>query len=66
MMCSGANLPDGESTVITLWPVASIAPVSWTAICPLSTVITAWCGRKTWEIVVRLVIVPPLKNEFPH
>ena len=38
---AGVSLPSGLSTVQTLWPVASTAPVSWTAMWPVAAAITA-------------------------
>ena len=35
-------LPSTQGTGSTLWPVASIAPVSWQAMCPSCAASTPW------------------------
>ena len=59
---SAVSLPLLLSTEITLWPVASIAPVSCTSTWPVFAEIAASCGRRKAEIAVRLVWVPPVKK----
>ena len=59
---STVNLPSSQGIANTLCPVASIAPVSWTLIWPVSAAITAWYGFKQWEIVTKFVCVPPTKK----
>ena len=41
MMSSGVSLPSGLRTAQTLWPVASMAPVSWVFTWPVWAAMTA-------------------------
>ena len=45
-----------------MWPVASMAPVSWTLIWPVWAAMTPWKGRKAAAMTVWLVWVPPTRN----
>ena len=56
---AGFSLPPGASMAQTLWPEASIAPVSWTLIWPVSAAITPSHGRSAAAMTVVLAIVPP-------
>ena len=44
-----------------LWPVASMAPVSWTQMWALVAAITASYGRRKAAMAVALVWVPPTR-----
>ncbi|MNI53220.1 hypothetical protein D3C73_1080430 [compost metagenome] len=58
----GVNFPSEVSTVMTLCPVASIAPVSFADICPVFALITASWIRKRKDMTRRFVCVPPDKK----
>ena len=61
-----AMLKEGKTyldiAVSTLWPPLSIAPASWTPICPVSAAITPSKGFKNPRITVAFVWVPPTRK----
>lgn len=56
------SFPSALGTARTLWPVASMAPVSWTLMWPLAAAMTPWWGRRAAAITVVLVWVPPTRK----
>ena len=56
------SFPSALGTARTLWPVASMAPVSWTLMWPLAAATTPWWGRRAASITVALVWVPPTRK----
>ncbi len=59
---AAGSLPSCAGQAIHLWPVASMAPVSWTQMWPLSAETTASYGRRKAAIAVALVCVPPMRK----
>ena len=59
---AGVSLPLGASMAQTLWPEASIAPVSWTLMWPVSAAITPSHGRSAAAMTVVLAMVPPTRK----
>ena len=61
-MAAGVSLPSVPGMAITLWPVASMAPVSCTLIWPVSAATMASHGRRNAAAASWFVCVPPTRK----
>ena len=61
-MAAAVSFPSSDGMGRTLCPVDSMAPVSWTLMCPVWAAMTPWWGRRAAAITVVLTWVPPTKK----